>query len=78
MCHEFGVFVAPPLYVGPFDADLLAKLSGGKTVIGGNHLREGVVVKPTTERHDTAIGRVILKRISDDWRTQKESVTDAH
>ena len=78
MCYEFGVFVAPPLYVGPFDADLLAKLSGGKTVIGGNHLREGVVVKPTTERHDTAIGRVILKRISDDWRTQKESVTDAH
>ncbi len=78
LCHRFGVPTVPPLYVGPFDPDLFSKLSGGKTVVGGDHLREGVVVKPTIERRDDSIGRVILKRISDDWRTQKQPATDNH
>jgi len=78
VCHRYSVPTVPALYVGPFDPDLLSKISGGKTVVSGDHMREGVVVKPTTERRDPAIGRVVLKRVSDDWQLRKEQVTDSH
>jgi hypothetical protein len=41
--------------------------------VGGGHIREGVVVKPTIERTDPKIGRVVLKYLNDDYLLQKES-----
>ena len=33
----------------------------------GNHIREGIVIKPMIERFDNTIGRVILKKVSNDY-----------
>lgn len=44
------------------------------------HGREGVVVKPTVERSDASIGRVILKYVGDTYlfgQAAEEDTTDA-
>lgn len=50
----------PELFSGPWDAALKA-LAEGKTNLGGDHVKEGFVVKPVKERFDERIQRVILK-----------------
>lgn len=53
-----------------FDLEKVAELSRGPSgVAGADHIREGVVVRPLQERWDPAIGRVILKYVSDDYLT---------
>ncbi len=78
LCDEFGVERVPVIYRGPFDLAKVKEISGGKTVIGGDHIREGVVVRPAVERRDPAIGRVVLKFISEEYdlskHKEKESV----
>lgn len=45
-----------------FDFDVVCSMAEGpSTVHGAKHVREGVVVKPITERWDEKIGRVCLK-----------------
>lgn len=70
ICEEFGVPMVPELYSGPFDMGNVLSLSSGRTQLGADHIREGVVVKPLSERTDPRIGRVILKSISDDYITR--------
>ena len=41
-------------------------LANGKSVIGDG-IKEGIVIRPTTERYDKEIGRVILKHISEKY-----------
>ena len=54
--------MVPELYKGPWDMDRVKPLSEGNTKIGSmDHVREGIVIKPTIERYDETIGRVILK-----------------
>lgn len=65
---EHGIDTAPVLYVGPYSDEVLAEHTDGKTELGAEQIREGVVVKPTTERRDEQIGgRVILKSISEKY-----------
>lgn len=61
--------LVPIIYEGPYSKDLTWKLASGKEQFSGNelHIREGVVVKPTIERYDPVLGRVILKFVSDDY-----------
>lgn len=55
----------PILYVGPYSKEKVLELTDGQSLIpGADHIREGVVVKPTTERFEQKIGRVILKNVS--------------
>ncbi len=49
----------PILYRGPWQNDLRAMAEGNSTF--ANHVREGIVIKPTTERFDPRVGRVVLK-----------------
>jgi RNA ligase (TIGR02306 family) len=70
-CDAFGVERVPELYRGPYDAQVVAELSSGQTTWGGDHIREGIVVKPLCERTDPRIGRVILKLLNDDYLTRK-------
>jgi RNA ligase (TIGR02306 family) len=57
----------PVLYVGPYSKEKVFELTDGKTLIeGGDHVREGVVIKPTSERQ-TKFGRVILKNVSNSY-----------
>lgn len=67
-CARFGVERAPELYRGPFSIDKIKELSNGQSMIpGANNIREGVVVRPVTERTHPKIGRVILKYVGDDY-----------
>lgn len=64
--------VVPLLHRGPWTPETLIALSEGKTTLGNNsHCREGFVVKPTTERWDRRVGRVILKMVGSDYYTRK-------
>jgi RNA ligase (TIGR02306 family) len=56
-----GLDYAPILYRGPWDPTIARELAEGKSTLDGSHVREGVVIKPTTERWNDRIGRVILK-----------------
>jgi RNA ligase (TIGR02306 family) len=68
----------PELYMGPFLLEDVKALSKGKTTLNGDHIREGVVVKPLIERRDPKIGRLVLKYVSDDYLMQNyDDVTEA-
>lgn len=65
-CHLYGVPIVPLVARGAMDLEQIKRLSEGHTLVpGGDHIREGVVVKPIRERHDGRTGRVILKMVSD-------------
>ena len=72
-CQAMGLDRVPVVYRGPYSDEALAEhTSGSETVSGtGVHVREGVVVRPATEREDPALGRVQLKSVSDDYLTRK-------
>lgn len=62
--HEIGAPLpwVPLVYRGPFNKDkILAFAEEGSSVVGANHHREGVVVKPVHERTERKIGRLQLK-----------------
>lgn len=55
----------PVLYEGPFNEEMIRSLAeGDSSIVGANHLREGVVVKPRVERTHMRLGRVLLKIVS--------------
>lgn len=65
------VKLAPVLYEGPFDIDLLTKVRDGKTIIGGDNIREGIVVRSTVESPHHKYGRKIAKMVSPDYLLRK-------
>jgi RNA ligase (TIGR02306 family) len=73
ICKEFNLQSVPILYVGAFSKELLLKYTYGKETVSGteSHIREGLVVKPLVERYVPALGRVLLKSISDDYLLRK-------
>ncbi|MDP3274936.1 MAG: RNA ligase (ATP) [Deltaproteobacteria bacterium] len=75
LCATHGVDTVPTLAQEPFAIERIRELSGGDTTLVQDqaHIREGVVVRPTRERHDPRVGRVILKYISDAYLFGKNS-----
>ncbi|MCX4573957.1 RNA ligase (ATP) [Streptomyces sp. NBC_01571] len=66
--------LVPRLYEGPYAIDrVLEAASGRETVSGrGLHLREGVVIRPATERYSPVTGgRAIAKAVSPAYLTRK-------
>ena len=72
-CEEVGLEQVPVLYRGPFSKEIVLELTDGAETVSGTdaHLREGVVVRPTVERRDDALGRVQLKSVSAAYLTRK-------
>lgn len=71
--------VAPVLYRGPYDYELLAKLAEGKEQVSGRelHIREGLVVRPQREqRSELTGGRKIAKFVSDAYLTRGGDATE--
>lgn len=63
----------PVLTVGIYTEDLVKSyLDGPSTVPGANHIREGIVIKPTVERKDYHIGRIIMKYVSSVYLEKSE------
>jgi RNA ligase (TIGR02306 family) len=69
-CERHEVPTVPRLWEGPFgELNLKAVAEGPTAVAGGEHYREGLVVRPAVERHDPALGRIIGKYLSDTYLT---------
>ena len=68
LCSKYGIEQAPILYRGEYDIDVVKSLSNGRTTFDkAHHIREGVVVKPSINRYDPRVGRVIMKYLGDDY-----------
>jgi RNA ligase (TIGR02306 family) len=65
--QRFQVPAVPELWRGPFSRAAVVQHAAGRTTLGAEHIREGVVVRPVHERWDAQVGRVILKFVSDDY-----------
>jgi len=76
LCRLHGVDVVPIVFRGAFSLATIKQLSEGDSLVGGGLAREGVVVRPTVERQDVRIGRVILKYISDTYLFGKAAEQD--
>lgn len=79
LCVKYGVETVPALATIPFDLAEVKRYSEGKTRLmeSDAHIREGVVVRPVSERHDPRVGRVILKYVSDSYLFgEKSDYTD--
>jgi len=62
VASSVGLKVVPTLYRGPWlGLEQHEALADGPTHTGGKHIREGFVIKPTTERWNPETGRTILK-----------------
>src|SRR3989304_4313044 len=59
--------IVPTLYVGGYNSNLTELADGNSLILGANHIREGIVIKPVVNRQDDTIGRVILKVISNKY-----------
>lgn len=71
VAENLGVETVPVLHRGDFKLDQILQLKDGKTTLGGNHVREGIVVTSEPESYNTDIGRKILKFVSDDYLLRK-------
>jgi len=60
LCESLELSRAPLLAKGPWDEGMRA-LAEGQTTLGGDHVREGFVVRPEHGRWHDGFGRVILK-----------------
>ncbi|MFH8341389.1 RNA ligase (ATP) [Streptomyces sp. AM6-12] len=66
--------VVPRLYSGPYDIDRVFSVASGRETVSGRelHLREGVVIRPATERYSAVTGgRAIAKAVSPAYLTRK-------
>ncbi|MEU6946463.1 RNA ligase (ATP) [Streptomyces sp. NPDC046316] len=66
--------LVPRLYAGPYDLDVVVGLASGRETVSGRelHLREGVVIRPATERYSPVVGgRAIAKAVSPAYLTRK-------
>ncbi|MGW2204137.1 RNA ligase (ATP) [Streptomyces sp. NPDC001774] len=66
--------LVPRLYTGPYDLDVVVGLASGRETVSGSelHLREGVVIRPVTERYSPVVGgRAIAKAVSPAYLTRK-------
>lgn len=66
--------LVPRLYEGPYDIELVLSIASGRETVSGRklHLREGVVIRPATERYSPVTGgRAIAKAVSPAYLTRK-------
>jgi RNA ligase (TIGR02306 family) len=72
-CTKLGVVPVPLLYSGPYDVAALEQVRDGASTLGGDHVREGIVIRHTNELVHDVLGRKICKMISPDYLTRKAS-----
>jgi RNA ligase (TIGR02306 family) len=74
-CEREKLPMVPVLYTGPFSLEKVIELASGKSTIA-DHMREGVIIKPTIEKFHPKLGRKILKYISDEYLLFKSKMED--
>lgn len=66
--------LVPTLWTGPFDTARVLELAEGRETVSGRdlHIREGVVVRPLTDRHSPVLGgRAIVKAVGGAYLTRR-------
>ncbi|MDD9376011.1 RNA ligase (ATP) [Streptomyces sp. ZAF1911] len=66
--------LVPRLFEGPYALDTVLEWASGRETVSGRavHLREGVVIRPATERYSALLGgRAIAKAVSPAYLTRK-------
>ncbi|MFE7762404.1 RNA ligase (ATP) [Streptomyces sp. NPDC057438] len=66
--------LVPRLYEGPYAVDRVLEVATGRETVSGSglHLREGVVIRPVTERYSPVTGgRAVAKAVSPAYLTRK-------
>jgi RNA ligase (TIGR02306 family) len=76
-CSVLGLETVPLLYRGPFSTEAMLQHTVGQSTLCPSQIREGCVVKPTTERFNGRVGRVILKSINPEYLVRKGG-TEGH
>lgn len=72
-CDRYQLPAVPVLYDGPFDLEKLTAVASGITTVGGDNIREGVVIRPAKEAYsETLGGRKIAKLVSDNYLLRKD------
>lgn len=71
-CSNRGFEPVPKLYVGPWSQEVHMKYRDGDSTIGGQKIREGVVVKSVVDG-ESICGRKVLKSISDAYYLEDNS-----
>lgn len=72
LCAKLELPMAPLVYEGPWDADVVYALRNGPSLWeGADHTREGVVVRPKRERQHPRLGRVVLKLVGEDYKLRR-------
>lgn len=74
-CSNRGFEPVPKLYVGPWSQEVHMKYRDGDSTLGGQKIREGIVVKSVVDE-ESICGRKVLKSISDAYYL--EDNTDFH
>ena len=70
-CTYLGLMPVPLLYSGPFDIQQLEQVRDGVSTLGGNHIREGIVIRHAQEMRHPTHGRKIAKMISQAYLLRK-------
>jgi RNA ligase (TIGR02306 family) len=71
-CSNRGFEPVPKLYVGPWSQEVHMEHRDGESTIGGQKIREGVVVKSVVDG-ESICGRKVLKSISDAYYLEDNS-----
>jgi len=72
LCQKLDLPMVPVLHRGPWSEALASHAEGGSTVPFAGHIREGFVVRPTKERWDERVQRVILKLLGESYLLRKD------
>lgn len=72
LCKGLNLETVPVLYIGPYSHELIETLRVGDSTIGGQKVREGIVIKPLVEQ-TTYIGRKVLKYLNDEYLLKDQS-----
>lgn len=70
ICQMTGIRPVPELYRGPYSYDRMIELTKGTTTLNADHIREGIVLKSTSERQSYIVPRIQFKLIGDDYLTR--------
>lgn len=73
ICLMTNLPLVEEVYRGPWHSDIVKLSEAVDEYHGKKYVREGIVIKPTKERRDARVGRVILKYISETFRLDKEN-----
>lgn len=76
LAEKMEIPICPERFRGPFCKESLPAYSEGKA-FQGDHIREGVVIRPVKERWDYGPGRVILKKINPEYLLRRKG-TEFH